>query len=175
MKNNQKGFTFIEIMLLLIFVTLVGFIGWFVIDANQDKTPTQSQTQATSIVDKTNTSNSSVLKIPKLGIQLTVPSELKGINYTVEGEYVGFYMADLDELANSCVDKGPMPINMWTKVSGEYQEYPGTGLIKQFDGFYIVANGGPNGRQCSIKAVTDLHQKYATALYEARTSVQLIK
>lgn len=38
MKKNQKGFTFIEVMLVLIFATLISFVGWYVWDHQKSDT-----------------------------------------------------------------------------------------------------------------------------------------
>lgn len=173
MKRNQKGFGAVEGMLLIIIVLLVGFICYYVYHTKNNSNT--SYNNATSANSSTPSTNSSLLKIPELGVQLTVPAELKGLSYTTQGSYVDFHMSDLDTMANSCEDKGPMVINEWSKQNGQFQEGPGTGLIKQFGDFYIVANGGPNGRVCSDQAVGKLKLKYASALNEASKTVELLK
>jgi hypothetical protein len=53
MKNNQKGFSAVEGTLILVIIGLVGFVGWFVYDANKKvddslNTANQSNSQTTA-------------------------------------------------------------------------------------------------------------------------------
>jgi type II secretory pathway pseudopilin PulG len=48
MKKNQKGFSLVEVLLVLIFITLIGFIGWYVMDRN--KTTNKANNNVTSAV-----------------------------------------------------------------------------------------------------------------------------
>jgi len=174
MKRDQKGFGAVEGMLLVIIVLLVGFIGYYVYHTKNNTN--SSYNNAASANNSTPATNSSLLKIPELGIQLSLPTELKGLTYQKHGDYVDFYMPDLNSLAKTCKEgQEPMVINEWTKLNGQFQDGPGMGLIKQFDSFYIAANGGPNGRTCSNDKVFDLKIKYAQALNDASKTVELLK
>jgi hypothetical protein len=174
MKNNQKGFGAVEGLLLIIIILLVGFIGYYVYHTKNNTN--SAYNKAPSSNNSTPTINSNLLKIPDLGIQLALPTELKGLIYQTNEHYVDFYMPDLNSLAKTCEEgQEPMVINEWTKINGQFKDDPGTGLIKQFDGFYIAANGGPNGRICSNEKVIDLKLKYAQALNEASKTVELLK
>lgn len=51
MKNEQKGFSLAEIMLVLVFITLIGFIGWYVMNSKKEisqKTTNTEQSQEQS-------------------------------------------------------------------------------------------------------------------------------
>lgn len=44
MKNNQKGFSAVEVLLVLVILGLIGLAGWFVFNRNADKNETQPKT-----------------------------------------------------------------------------------------------------------------------------------
>ncbi len=44
MKNNQKGFSVLEILIVIVVVGLIGAVGWLVYDRQQNKTDNQSAT-----------------------------------------------------------------------------------------------------------------------------------
>lgn len=179
MKKYQKGFGLIETLLILILVTLLGFVGWYVWNS-QDKNKDNTNQSANSSAIQSDNKNTSAFKIKELGIQFKLPDELKELIYATHDNTVSFYMPDLNKLAPSCdKDTTVIAINVWSKGSGKYEDVPGMGLVKQFNNFYIAREGGPSGLICSDesvgKKISDLKAKYATALYNSESSVELIK
>ncbi len=55
MKKNQKGFSFVEVMLVLIFITLIVFVGWYVMNSNKDKTTSKTSSSSSPQTKKTAT------------------------------------------------------------------------------------------------------------------------
>lgn len=52
MRLNQKGFSAVEILIVIVVITLVGFVGWRVYDSNQDSEDASTSEQ---ITEETNT------------------------------------------------------------------------------------------------------------------------
>lgn len=48
MKNNQRGFSTVEILIVLVIVGLIGVVGWLVYDKQQSKKSNEEPSQATS-------------------------------------------------------------------------------------------------------------------------------
>ena len=48
MKNNQKGFSVVEILIVIVVVGLLGAVGWLVYDRQKSKTPDTSNTQTST-------------------------------------------------------------------------------------------------------------------------------
>jgi len=77
MKQQQKGFTLIETLLVLTLVALIGLAGWYVWSKNQeDKTPTSDTKKQThtakkqSVLDENN-----VLRLASDSVALTLPEK----------------------------------------------------------------------------------------------------
>jgi hypothetical protein len=171
MKKDQNGFSVVEIMFVLIVVIVICLAGWYVWGSSNKK--------STSLPPSSTKNVTSVLKIPELGIQFNLPATLKGLTYQASNGAISFYMPDLNKLAPSC-DKSLSSITIvsWTKVNGKYTDTPGTGLVKQFDNFYVASNS-PSGFICGNanvrQQIYDLEGKYASALANSESSVELIK
>jgi type II secretory pathway pseudopilin PulG len=177
MKHNQKGFSLIEGLLLVIAIALVAGVGYYVYSSN--KKTNESLNNASKVSQSTALPPTSAIlyKVKELGIEFKLPDSLKGLYYNLDtdGSSVAFFMNDLNSAANKCEDKGPYAVNTWVKVDGTYDDEPGTGLIKQFDKFYVKSIGRASGRICSDSKVQDLVLKYSQALDTASKGVEQIK
>lgn len=76
MKNNQKGFSTVELVLVLIIVGLVGFIGWYVWDTKKD-TDNESSTTQTSTSTASNGNLSKTYTDAKDGTKFSYPEDWK--------------------------------------------------------------------------------------------------
>lgn len=81
MQKKQNGFTFVETMLVLIFVTLIGFIGWYVWQAQDDKKETtytsskESKAKPKQAAKETLPEGFTAKTVNELGLTFAYPSE----------------------------------------------------------------------------------------------------
>jgi hypothetical protein len=85
--NKQSGFSIVEAVLAILVIGAMAAAGVFVYQHNQAKVtdaaphPNSSSSQQTTTTTPTPTQN--VIKIPELGIQITVPDSIKDLTYKV--------------------------------------------------------------------------------------------
>lgn len=161
-KNNQSGFTIVESLLVIIIIILICFVGWFIYhtDHKTKSTATTTATSARSSDKSASPSTTSVVKIPELGIEITVPNSLKDLIYTasspttVNGENsiaVGFSTPQLAAADPGCTAAHD-PLGNLSKTDGQYpanatDENSSGQLVKQFPTFYIAYN--PSQGECA--------------------------
>jgi Tfp pilus assembly protein PilX len=75
MKNNQKGFGAVEVLIIIVVVGLLGGGGYYVY--NKHRTPKPTTSTNTSI-NQTTTTNNTYLEIKEWGVRITLPASLKG-------------------------------------------------------------------------------------------------
>ena len=155
--NKNKGFTLVEVLLLIVVLILVGGLGYlgFKQVNKKSKTSTSSTTATTTktttptTTAATTTPNQNIIKIPELGIQLTVPDSLKDLTYTAKtenGNAVAYFSTTtLDNLGERCSYSA---FGALERFKGKYtgltlprQEF--SVLVKEFSTFYITHNHGP--------------------------------
>lgn len=156
MKSNQKGFGVIEGLLAVIAIALVGFVGFYVYNANKetDKSNNAQSKAADSQVGSQNDAGDS--KAPKdyvfkeLGIKIKTSEGINDLTYKVdEGTADAIFVStkSIEKLFKSCGASGDaavMPLSV-AKTNGKFQEEGPVQLAKQFKDFYITtvrANGG---------------------------------
>jgi hypothetical protein len=162
--KNQSGFSVIETALILVILGMIGFVGWYVMNAQKKTDKDLSVTNTTSIAPKRKTSNNSpdaprVVKLSELGVEFTLPANAlmdfkyvaNNVDYSDSGNnalgtYPTAYLgtAQLDALgcpATGVIGNAP-PLGFLTKTAGQYPSSPtadnttGT-LVKQYSNFYI--------------------------------------
>jgi prepilin-type N-terminal cleavage/methylation domain-containing protein len=77
MKTNQKGFSVVEILIVIVVVGLLGAVGWLVYDRQKssNKEQASSTTQTEQIKKEPEAPKSSVYKNDELGLSLSYPTE----------------------------------------------------------------------------------------------------
>lgn len=161
LNKNQSGFSVIEIFVATAIVAVIGIVGWFVYQNNRTQ-PTdaaQNNGQATPQSNKTDQEANNVIKIPELGIQITVPDSIKDLTYETNGIVVRngsrgtaafFTTRSLMASAPDCT-LADVSFQSLARVAGQYpsaDEYESVELdfgflAKQFPDFYI-STGYPN-------------------------------
>lgn len=195
-KLNNKGFGFLGVLLVIIVLAAAGGVGVYVYHKNH-KAKTSSNTSSSGAAGNATTPGSSkttLVKIPELGIQLTVPSSLKDFSYVAAnvdysdpgnndlGTYPTAYMGTKQLESQGCNATGKIgnapPLGFLTKTTGQYPTNPtsdnttGT-LVKQFSTFYISYR---SSMACSQNATTNQIQTTdVEALKQALTSIQLVQ
>lgn len=94
MKVNQKGFGFVEVIIAIVIIGLIGVIGWLVYDrlANQDSEATNTQTTNES----TEANNEEYFVLREWGLRFKVPSGLTDIRYIIHDDTAAFFAKPSD-------------------------------------------------------------------------------
>lgn len=103
MKTNQKGFSVVEILIVIVVVGLLGAVGWFVYDRQKSKTSEQPKTtQVEETKKETETPKLSEYKNDELGFSLSYPTEW-GTTTFAEGPLLKFQRGKYKQLSFSKV------------------------------------------------------------------------
>jgi type II secretory pathway pseudopilin PulG len=166
-ENNQSGFGIVELLVVVVAVVVLCGAGWFVYQHNRTKAtsadasdtqPTQTTSKQSSTTSKSpaQVSATTVVQIPELGIQITVPNSIQDLTYKVgtatlhDGRsetYAEFSTASLAAADANCgTNFGPL--GSLAKISGQYPttfddsdppiEYGQ--FVKQFSTYFISAS-----------------------------------
>lgn len=163
--NKRSGFSLVEGLIVILAISIVAVSSWFVYQHNRTKlTNAAAGNQATT----TPPVNQNLVKIPELGIQITVPNSIKDLTYKIgatmlndgrQSTYAKFSTIALTASDKNCgTDFGPL--GSLAKITGQYptsfsdsnppMEY-GT-LVKQFPTFFISIS--PSQAACSANSST---------------------
>lgn len=184
-KKKEVGFSIVEAVIAVAAIGVIGLTGWFVYQHNRTKpgfaaagaqTTNQGQQQAT-----TQTPATTVVKVPELGIQITVPDDLKDLTYQIQTNKLQngstattayFSTTSLTAIDNNCAGVNT-PLGTLGRVDGQYPSDDPTAaldygtLIKQFPTFYIsegVPNGSCSTNQNALAAVSKDKGDFQTAV-----------
>lgn len=176
--KNQKGFSLVEGLLIIIALSIVGFTGFYVYNANK-KEPNISDSsiyhkeKQNDLSKQTEEDTAQNLDIKEYGVKVPLSNDLLDSKYRYEDGYVYVSSDTLEKAAKACSDDNfDSSIESFislSKVSGQYEkESAEGGLLKQFDSFYITG-GHPNGTQCNGKDEVAT-QAYVNKLEELNSS-----
>lgn len=168
-KLNQKGFGVIESLLILIALTMIGGVGFYVVNANKDKEETKpvSQSNQQAETKPAEQKKSQYLEIKEFGVKIKLDDNLKGIKYVVpqDGE-IALSSDELTPLVKACFpNEEQLGANQSVlmsvgKTNGTYAQKQGTDetFLKQFDSFYLST--GLGSIACAGSTETAADQKY---------------
>lgn len=100
MKKNQKGFSVVEILIIIVVVGLIGTVGWLVYDRQKTKTPDSQPDTQTSIEQKGTADtqptqkadpNEGYLVVKEWGLRFKTPTGLTDVRYTIHDDTVAFF------------------------------------------------------------------------------------
>jgi hypothetical protein len=169
-RENQSGFSAIEGLLIVLAIAVLAAGGLAVYQHNRvkvtDAAPNSNQT-TNQQTTTTTTPNQNVVKIPELGIQITVPDSIKDLTYQVstvtlrngnKGTLATFSTTSLTAADASC-NPSSIAVGSLEKASGQYptaseDQYATLDygqLVKQFPTFYI-SGGVEHQAGCSTSA-----------------------
>lgn len=171
-ERNQSGSGLVAVVLGCAAVIILGTVGWSVYQHNRTE-PAHASTTSTQTSSKQPKKNKSTtpatqvtIRIPELGIQITVPAFIQDLTYRTsivtlrDGNKATLAMFSTKALAalDSSCGTSFGPLGSLEKANGQYptQNQDPTNvldygqLVKQFPTFYIAA-GYPNAA-CSLPA-----------------------
>ena len=180
--KDHKGFSGIELLLVLIVIILLGVAGWYVYKEHY-RTTTSPPKSSVNVVN--------TFRVQKLGIEIVnVPTSLRGLIYTTSSSTsvtfgnslstpvtsisANFSTNSLMSLDSNCSDsQDNLALGGLTKTTGEYikpnTESPdGFIFIKQFNGFYITGSYPQFG--CAYHGSTTSNTKEAQTLQVTQIS-----
>lgn len=188
-KNKQSGFKIVGAVLVVAAVGIIGAASVFVYQHNKvqltNAATNPSQALTTTPTTSTPAANQTAINIPELGIQITVPNDIKDLTYQVStvtlrsGQIATLAMFSTKALtsADPACSAAAGPLGSLERVDAQYPTsdpnaafYYGQ-LVQQFPTFYIAA-GSPNAA-CSTNpnAVTNAAQ-HKSAFVSAESSIQ---
>jgi prepilin-type N-terminal cleavage/methylation domain-containing protein len=99
MKANQKGFSAVEILIVIVVVGLLGTIGWLVHDRQKSKTADKPITQTNTAQKKETPKqeikrtdpNEGYLVVKEWSLRFKTPSGLTDVKYTIHGDTASFF------------------------------------------------------------------------------------
>jgi len=158
--NDESGFSAVELILVIAVIALLGVVGWLVYRDNHKTTvttATKNTTTATSNANKSKAKTATtpnILKIPELGIEISLPNSLKDLTYAVNNQTpvngeanisVGLSTVSLANLDPQCATS-QSPIGILSKTSGQYPVSPTIDntsgvLVEQYSTYYIAFAG----------------------------------
>lgn len=151
--KNQKGFTLVEGLLVIIALSLIGFTGFYVYSANQKSNKpnaNQSHVDEHKDHDHDKDGHTKQLQVPELGIKIYYDENLgTNLQYRKDGNLgaVKFFNDEIIAAAKKCTTDaslynaaGILSVN---KVEGSKVNTDNTeGFVaKQFESFAIVTSG----------------------------------
>jgi len=174
---KQRGFGTIRVVAFLVVAGAVASMAWLGYSINQKAhqvkqasnaavtSPASISTANSPVSTQQAAANQSVVKIPELGIQITVPNNIKDLKYQVstvrltpngnQATLAMFSTVALTALDSKC-GASNMPLGSLERASGQYPSndrlatFDYGRFVKQFSTFYISA-GVPNA-PCSTQA-----------------------
>jgi hypothetical protein len=151
MKINQKGFTALEGLLIIIALAIVGFTGFYVYNTNK-KVDQTTAASASGTSTKTTAATVQYQSFQSLGVKIKLVGTAKKFTYTETQGYVFVKSNELKTLTDKVCAKdsgGDGTVFAIGRVTGNFSQNdnPGTGLVKQFSSFALT-EASPNGFIC---------------------------
>lgn len=145
-KRSQVGFGVVEILCFAVMFSMVGLIGWYVINENQNSQETLDNIGGAEVQTSSDKPAGATEKFvfKDLGIEVPLPEKLKGLTYEIlpggEAKTTALlYTAEFSALAKVCLSKDSVtkhPFAMLQRINKGSSVDSGN-LLKKFDGFEI--------------------------------------
>jgi hypothetical protein len=101
MHKNEKGFSVVEVLFVVVIAGLIAVVGWFVLDKHKSKSTVNNSTKVTSqkatsnevkTADTTKPNpNTDYLVLKEWDLRFKTPSGLTDVRYIIHGDTVAFY------------------------------------------------------------------------------------
>jgi hypothetical protein len=150
MNKNEKGFSLVEGLLVVLIVTVIGFAGWYVLNANKNVSTVKSDKQDTATTsedkDTNTTSQSKFFEIKELGVKFEQGDDLEGLYYHLgnDGKTAYFSLEELKSTDCAADKTAQVALNRYTEQDFE-QDGPTAALkqnAKKIGDYYYFSMGG---------------------------------
>lgn len=138
---NKKGFTIIEILLVILVLTAVAGVGLYAyntVGKKDDSKPTSETTNSQkSSNDQVSDSKSELFKFTELGVGIKISSQLEGLSYSVDPQDNSTLLVTTSKFqqeGSGCKEA----FALIYKMNGTFSEKSST-LLKQFGSYYIAS------------------------------------
>lgn len=191
MKKNQKGFSAVEILISVVVIGLIGAVGWLVYDrqsASKDTDNDQTTTtQEEKSEEETTKTNGNTVKFTELGVQISVPDEIKDIVYVIEKQtdhrgkeviYARLTTRSLQASFSDCDAEGSS-IGVIAKGLGtlptddEAHMYYGGSFTKQYGDFFVTYEES-HAACADSEASTEQQQSQMSLLEKSMTTLSVL-
>ena len=193
-KNNQSGFSVVEIVMIVVIIGLIGAVGYLVFKNHSKNTKNVSSTQnvktSTQSSTKSTVTNANIIKFPELGVEITVPESIKDITYSsvntptfpqgLSGTIINLSTDSLTKLDKECSNTGMAPpLGALSKVNGQYPKNPTVDnsagqLVKQYPDYYIGFSG-PQAACSSVDSTSNVALSDLGLLKSSLSTINLIQ
>jgi len=196
---KQRGYGAIHGVLFLVVASVIASGAWLTYSHYQKASQVKQTSSAASLIPATTSTaktpvlaqqaaavaNQNVEKIPELGIQITVPDDIKDLKYQVntvtlkngqQATFAMFSTAALAGLDTKCSASNG-PLGSLEKANGQYpssDQYAALDygrLVKQFSSFYIAA-GTPQGACSTNASANAAASKFKGEFATAQSTIQ---
>ena len=147
MKINQKGFSVVEILVVVVVVGLLGAVGWLVYDrqkSNTDSKNTAAQTseQTKSVAD--DTEQQTFFEIKELGVKFELSDNLAGLYYTMGNDNKTAYFSLNEFKGTDCAaDKtAQVALTRYTDADFENDPLASKNDARKIGNYYYMSAGG---------------------------------
>jgi hypothetical protein len=142
--KNQKGFGAIEGLLIVIALTLVVGVGFYVMNTSKDVDKNLKETTSASEKQQ---AKIEYIKVPLLGVKIVSTTTVKDVSFNADlqdASIVDASDSELTSLTNACFGSSSSDVSFMqlTKGSGDFSgranKSDNAVLLKQFKSFYIA-------------------------------------
>lgn len=149
MKVNQKGFSVVEILIVVTILGLVGVVGWLVYDrqnnkADEKSTTTQTIQQEKKETPKEEVKQSTFFEIKELGVKFELTDTLTGLYYSMGNNNKTAYFS-LNELKDTdcAADKAAqVALIRYTDEDFANDPYVSKEYARKIGSYYYMSIGG---------------------------------
>ena len=163
-KNNESGFSAVEIIMVMVIVGLIGAVGYLVYKNQHKTTKTVVVTKVVkapassppSTQTSTNNNSMTIIKVPELGIEFSAPNSIKDLVYsyrdgTTESgssmKIADFSTSSLIAVDSDCIASNGTALGGLFVLNGQFSSHSpsdigGLVLIKQFPAFSVSYGHG---------------------------------
>jgi Tfp pilus assembly protein PilX len=176
--KNQKGFGLVEGLLIVIALTLIAGVGYYVYSSRKDNS-SKTNEQITSQPAAEAKQQDEYFEFKELGVKIPLSKELAGLDSQTESNYLYLTTDAITASKNRCDpnntfnDVSSKSFASLSRQTGIYPKNPGIddgSLLKQFDGFYITASY-PNGYGCADNASGSQLNDYTDKVMSAQKAL----
>lgn len=152
MKTNQKGFSVVEILIVIVAVGLLGAVGWLVYDRQKSKSDTNDITTQTT--EQTNEQTKPVVKeeikqlnyfeIKELGVKFVLSDKLSGLYYSMGNNNKTAYFSLNEFKSTDCAADKTAQVALTRYADADFKNDPAASKenAMKIGNYYYYSAGG---------------------------------